>query len=159
MLYFRIFDPEKASYGIDDPYDAVQQLAQSTLRSEIGKLKLDKTFEERDSLNQAVVDSINKAAEKDWGIRAMRHEIKNIQPPRSVISAMELQVSAERTKRAVILESEGKREATVNAAESEKSQVVLNSEAMLLDQVNRGGGRAGHVGCCAGSVIVLPGVW
>ncbi|MDA9163887.1 paraslipin, partial [Rickettsiaceae bacterium] len=128
-----------ASYGVDSPYYAISQLAQTTMRSEIGKLKLDKTFEERETLNHAIVTSINAAA-TNWGIQCMRYEIKDIQPPATILEAMELQVAAERQKRARILESEGHRQAQINVAEGEKEQVVLTSEAAYTDQVNRAKG-------------------
>lgn len=141
VLYVKIVDATAASYGVDNPYYAISQLAQTTMRSEIGKLKLDKTFEERDALNTAIVASINDAA-VNWGIQCMRYEIKDIQPPASILEAMELQVAAERQKRARILESEGHRQAQINVAEGEKAQVVLNSEAAYTDQVNRAKGEA-----------------
>lgn len=141
VLYIKIVDPVAASYGVNNPYYAITQLAQTTMRSEIGKLKLDRTFEERETLNHAIVTSINHAA-TNWGIQCMRYEIKDIQPPKSILQAMELQVAAERQKRAKILESEGHRQAQINIAEGEKAQVVLNSEAALTDQVNRSKGEA-----------------
>ena len=141
VLYVKVLDPKAASYGVSDPYYAVTQLAQTTMRSEIGKLKLDKTFEERETLNHAIVSTMNEAA-VNWGIQCMRYEIKDIQPPSSILKAMELQVAAERQKRAEILESEGKRQSIINKAEGEKAQVVLNSEALLTDQVNRAKGEA-----------------
>lgn len=148
ILYVKIIDPKAASYGVSDPYYAVIQLAQTTMRSEIGKLKLDKTFEERESLNHAIVSTMNKAA-VNWGIQCMRYEIKDIQPPHSILQAMELQVAAERQKRADILESEGKRQSCINKAEGEKAQIVLNSEASLTDQVNRAKGEAEAILCVA----------
>ncbi|MDC0864662.1 paraslipin [Rickettsiaceae bacterium] len=141
ILYVKIIDPKSASYGVSDPYYAIIQLAQTTMRSEIGKLKLDKTFEERESLNHSIVTTMNEAA-TNWGIQCMRYEIKDIQPPRSILQAMELQVAAERQKRANILESEGKRQSRINIAEGEKAQVVLNSEASMTDQINRAKGEA-----------------
>jgi len=141
VLYVKIADPVAASYGVNNPYYAISQLAQTTMRSEIGKLKLDKTFEEREALNHAIVTSINHAA-MNWGIECMRYEIKDIQPPKSILQAMELQVAAERQKRAKILESEGHRQAQINISEGEKAQVVLNSEAAYTDQVNRAKGEA-----------------
>lgn len=141
ILYMRIVDPVAASYGVSDPLYAVSQLAQTTMRAEIGKLTLDKTFEERETLNANIVTAINHAAQ-NWGIQCMRYEIKNITPPNSVLKAMELQVAADRQKRAAILESEGKRQAQINIAEGRKQEVVLNSEAALTDQVNRAKGEA-----------------
>jgi regulator of protease activity HflC (stomatin/prohibitin superfamily) len=144
VLYIRIADPKKASYGVNNPYYAISQLAQTTMRSEIGKIALDKTFEERETLNHLIVSSINQAAES-WGIQAMRYEIKDIQPPESVLRAMELQVTAERQKRAKILESEGQRQAQINAAEGEKAEVVLGSEASKIDQINKAEGESSAI--------------
>jgi len=141
ILYLRITDPVAASYGVSNPAYAVSLLAQTTMRSEIGKLTLDKTFEERETLNANIVTAINQAAQS-WGIQCMRYEIRNITPPTSVLKAMELQVAADRQKRAAILESEGKMQAQINAAEGMKQQVVLASQAALIDQVNRAKGEA-----------------
>lgn len=141
VLYLRIIDPVAASYGVSNPNYAVQLLAQTTMRSEIGKLTLDKTFEERETLNANIVTAINQAAQS-WGIQCMRYEIKNITPPSSVLKAMELQVAADRQKRAVILESEGKQQAQINAAQGSKQQVVLTSEGAMTDQINRAKGEA-----------------
>lgn len=141
ILYVRIIDPVAASYGVADPYYAVSQLAQTTMRSEIGKMPLDTTFEERDTLNVNIVMAINEAA-TNWGIQCMRYEIKDIVPPHSVLQAMELQVAAERQKRAAILDSEGKRQAVINVAEGDKQEVVLTSEAAKIDQINRASGEA-----------------
>lgn len=141
VLYVKIVDAKAASYGVSNPYYAITQLAQTTMRSEIGKLPLDKTFEERESLNAAIVTAINHAA-INWGIQCMRYEIKDIQPPESVLTAMELQVAAERQKRARILESEGLQQAEINNASAEKTSVVLASEGSYIDQVNRAKGEA-----------------
>jgi regulator of protease activity HflC (stomatin/prohibitin superfamily) len=141
VLYVRIVDPVAASYGVSDPIYAVQLLAQTTMRSEIGKLTLDKTFEERETLNANIVTAINQAAQT-WGIQCMRYEIKNITPPTSVLKAMELQMAADRQKRATILESEGKMQAQINVAQASKQQIVLASEGALTDQVNRAKGEA-----------------
>ncbi len=141
VLYVKIVDAKAASYGVNNPYYAITQLAQTTMRSEIGKLALDRTFEERDTLNAAIVVAINQAA-ITWGIQCMRYEIKDIQPPKTVLQAMELQVAAERQKRAHILESEGLKQAKINHAEAEKAETVLNSEAAYIDQVNRAKGEA-----------------
>ncbi|WP_347938650.1 SPFH domain-containing protein [Rickettsia oklahomensis] len=148
VLYVKIIDPMAASYGVNNPYYAITQLAQTTMRSEIGKLPLDRTFEEREALNIAIVSAINQAA-INWGIQCMRYEIKDIQPPQSILKAMELQVAAERQKRAQILESEGNRQAKINHAEGEKAQIVLNSEASYTDQVNRAKGEAEAIGLVA----------
>ena len=141
VLYVKIIDPKAASYGVSDPYYAITQLAQTTMRSEIGKLALDRTFEERETLNCAIVASINHAAH-NWGIQCMRYEIKDIQPPQTILKAMELQVAAERQKRASILESEGRKQSTINHAEAEKAETVLASEAAYTDRVNRARGEA-----------------
>ena len=135
VLYVKIFDPVAASYGVSNPYYAVIQLAQTTMRSEIGKLSLEKIFGERDSLNINIVNSINSAA-KDWGIRCMRHEIKDIQPPSTVLQAMELQIAADRQKRAVILESEGFRQSKINNSEADKIEKVLSSEGAYTQKIN-----------------------
>lgn len=148
VLYVKIVDPIVASYGVNSPYYAITQLAQTTMRSEIGKLPLDRTFEERETLNIAIVSAINQAA-MNWGIQCMRYEIKDIQPPQTILKAMELQVAAERQKRAQILDSEGNRQAKINHAEGEKAQVVLNSEASYTDQVNRAKGEAEAIGLVA----------
>jgi regulator of protease activity HflC (stomatin/prohibitin superfamily) len=141
VLYFRVLDPYKATYGIDDYVFAVTQLAQTTMRSELGKMELDKTFEERDVLNTNIVSAINEAA-GPWGIQVLRYEIKDIVPPQSVMEAMEAQMKAERVKRAQILESEGDRQAAINRAEGEKASVVLAAEADKAEQVLRAEGEA-----------------
>lgn len=141
VLYLKITDPKQASYGVADANFAVTQLAQTTMRSEIGKITLDKTFEERENLNFNIVDAINQASNV-WGIQCLRYEIKDIEPPANVRQAMELQVAAERQKRAEILNSEGQRQSQINVAEGDKQEVVLKSEASLIDQVNRAKGEA-----------------
>ncbi len=141
VLYFKVLDPFKASYGVDDYTFAVIQLAQTTMRSEIGKLDLDKTFEERDLLNSAIVSAINEAA-MPWGVQVMRYEIKDITPPRSVLEAMERQMKAERDKRAAILESEGERQSAINVAEGEKQSVVLAAEGERAQQILKAEGEA-----------------
>lgn len=141
ILYVRIINPKDASYGVENPYFAVTQLAQTTMRSAIGKISLDKTFEERESLNTQIVLNINDAA-LNWGIQCMRYEIKDINPPQNVLKAMELQVAAERQKRAEILESEGKQQAQINRAEAAKRETVLHSEGSMIDQTNRAKGQA-----------------
>jgi regulator of protease activity HflC (stomatin/prohibitin superfamily) len=134
VLYFRVLDPYKATYGVDNYVFAVTQLAQTTMRSELGKMELDKTFEERERLNANIVSSINEASAA-WGIQVMRYEIKDIVPPASVMDAMEAQMKAERVKRAQILESEGDRQAAINRAEGQKASVVLAAEAEKEKQV------------------------
>lgn len=141
VLYFRVLDPYKATYGVDDYVFAVTQLAQTTMRSELGKMELDKTFEERDQLNTNIVTSINDAS-GPWGIQVLRYEIKDIVPPNSVMEAMEAQMKAERVKRAQILESEGDRQAAINHAEGAKQSVVLAAEADKAEQVLKAEGEA-----------------
>lgn len=141
VLYFRVLDPYKATYGVDDYVFAVTQLAQTTMRSELGKMELDKTFEERNTLNTCIVSSINEAAEP-WGIQVLRYEIKDIIPPTSVMEAMEAQMKAERVKRAQILESEGDRQSAINVAEGQKQSQVLAAEADKAEQVLRAEGEA-----------------
>ena len=141
VLYFRVLDPFKATYGVDSYVFAVTQLAQTTMRSELGKMELDKTFEERDLLNTNIVAAINEAS-SPWGIQVLRYEIKDIVPPNSVMEAMEAQMKAERVKRAQILESEGDRQAAINRAEGEKAAVVLSAEADKSEQILRAEGEA-----------------
>ncbi len=150
ILYLKITDPKQASYGVQNPRYAVTQLAQTTMRSELGKMTLDKTFEERESLNINIVQAINEASTV-WGIQCLRYEIKDITPPDNVRQAMELQVAAERQKRAEILDSEGKRQAQINIAEGGKRDVVLQSEAALTDQINRAKGEAEAILAVAGA--------
>jgi regulator of protease activity HflC (stomatin/prohibitin superfamily) len=144
VLYVRIIDPRQASYGVADPYFALIQLAQTTMRSEIGQISMDNTFSERDSLNANIVQAINEAAAA-WGIQCMRYEIKDINPPLSVKDAMERQVTAEREKRASVLQSEGDRQSAINVAEGQKQQVVLASEGAMTDQINRAKGEANAI--------------
>jgi regulator of protease activity HflC (stomatin/prohibitin superfamily) len=141
ILYFRVLDPFKASYGVDDYIFAVTQLSQTTMRSELGKMELDKTFEERDLLNTNIVAAINEAS-GPWGIQVLRYEIKDIVPPQTIMEAMEAQMKAERVKRAQILESEGDRQAAINVAEGQKRSVVLKAEAEKEQQVLRAQGEA-----------------
>jgi regulator of protease activity HflC (stomatin/prohibitin superfamily) len=141
ILYLKVLNPERASYGISDYNFAITQLAQTTLRSEIGKIDLDKTFEERTNINTAVVTELDKASEA-WGIKVLRYEIKNITPPGDILAAMEKQMRAEREKRAVILQSEGQRDAAINTAEGEKQQVIKASEARKQQQINEALGQA-----------------
>ncbi|ETK74236.1 hypothetical protein L917_18646 [Phytophthora nicotianae] len=138
VLYVKIIDPYNASYGVEDPLYAVTQLAQTTMRSELGKITLDKTFEERESLNLSIVEAINQASEA-WGIKCLRYEIRDIAPPRSVKAAMDMQAEAERRKRAEILDSEGERQAYINVAEGKKRAAVLEAEgaaAAILAKAN-----------------------
>jgi regulator of protease activity HflC (stomatin/prohibitin superfamily) len=141
VLYMQILDPQRASYGITDYVFAISQLAQTTLRSEIGKIDLDRTFEERSVINSNVVAELDKASDA-WGVKVLRYEIKNINPPADVLGAMEKQMRAEREKRAVVLNSEGERDAKVNEAEGEKQRVIKESEASKLQQINEAQGQA-----------------
>ena len=141
VLYMQVMNAERASYGIGDYVFAISQLAQTTLRSEIGKIELDKTFEERAVINLNVVRELDLASEP-WGVKVLRYEIKNINPPEDVLSAMEKQMRAEREKRAVILQSEGDRDAQINQAEGEKKRVILGSEAAMQQQINEARGEA-----------------
>jgi len=141
VLYLQILDAARASYGISDYNFAIAQLAQTTLRSEIGKLDLDRTFEERQTINVNVVNELDKATEP-WGVKVLRYEIKNINPPHDVLQAMEKQMRAEREKRAVILTSEGERDAKINQAEGEKQRVIKQSEAARQQQINVAQGQA-----------------
>ncbi len=141
VLYMQVLDPSRASYGIGNYMFAISQLAQTTLRSEIGKIDLDRTFEERGTINQNVVAELDKASDP-WGVKVLRYEIKNINPPQDVLSAMEKQMRAEREKRAVILTSEGVRDAKINEAEGEKQRVVKESEASKILQINEAQGEA-----------------
>ncbi|KAL0587224.1 hypothetical protein ABG067_003282 [Albugo candida] len=127
VLYVKIVDPYNASYGVEDPLYAVTQLAQTMMRSELGKITLDKTFEERESLNKNIVESINQASAA-WGIKCLRYEIRDITPPKSVKAAMDMQAEAERRKRAEILDSEGERQAYINVAEGKKKAAILEAE-------------------------------
>ncbi len=141
VLYMQVLDPQRASYGITDFVFAIAQLAQTTLRSEIGKIDLDRTFEERSVINSNVVAELDKASDP-WGVKVLRYEIKNINPPHDVLSAMEKQMRAEREKRAVVLTSEGERDAKINEAEGEKQRVIKESEAAKLQQINEAQGQA-----------------
>ncbi len=141
VLYMQVLDPARASYGIGNYMFAISQLAQTTLRSEIGKIDLDRTFEERSTINSNVVAELDKASDP-WGVKVLRYEIKNINPPNDVLSAMEKQMRAEREKRAVILNSEGVRDAKINEAEGEKQRVIKESEAVKMQQINEAQGEA-----------------
>ena len=141
VLYMQVLDPHLASYGITNYGFAIAQLAQTTLRSEIGKIELDRTFEARGIINANVVAELDKASVA-WGVKVMRYEIKNITPPKDVLSAMEKQMRAEREKRAVILASEGERDAKINAAEGDKQKVIKASEANKQQQINEAEGQA-----------------
>jgi regulator of protease activity HflC (stomatin/prohibitin superfamily) len=144
ILYFKVLNPERASYGISDYTYAISQLAQTNLRSEIGKIDLDKTFEERTNINTAVVSEVDKASEA-WGVKVLRYEIKNITPPQDVLAAMEKQMRAEREKRALILQSEGQRDAAINNAEGDKQQVIKASEAKKQQAINEAEGQSAAI--------------
>src|SRR5512142_255842 len=144
VLYFKVLNPERASYGITDYNYAISQLAQTNLRSEIGKIELDKTFEERTNINMQVVTEVDKASEA-WGVKVLRYEIKNITPPQDVLAAMEKQMRAEREKRALILQSEGQRDAAINSAEGEKQQTIKKSEAKKQQAINEAEGQAAAI--------------
>jgi len=144
ILYLKVLDPERASYGISNYTFAIIQLAQTTLRSLVGKIDLDRTFEERSSINTEIVSELDKASEA-WGVKVLRYEIKNIEPPQDIIAAMEKQMRAEREKRAVVLQSEGQRDAAINTAEGEKQQVIKASEAKRQQQINEAEGQASAI--------------
>ena len=144
VLYIKVLDAERASYGIADFQFAISQLAQTTLRSEIGKITLDRTFEERSTINISVVNELDKAS-TPWGVKVMRYEIRNINPPQDVINAMEKQMRAEREKRAVVHSSEGQRDAAINEAEGKKQQVIKASEAKRQQQINEAEGEASAI--------------
>jgi regulator of protease activity HflC (stomatin/prohibitin superfamily) len=144
ILYLKVLNPQRASYGISDYNFALIQLGQTTLRSEIGKIELDRTFEERTNINIQVVNELDTAADP-WGVKVLRYEIKNITPPKGVLDAMEKQMRAEREKRAVILTSEGERDAAINQAEGEKQQVIKASEAKKQQQINEAEGAAAAI--------------
>ncbi len=144
VLYLQVLDAQRASYGIGDYMFAIGQLAQTTLRSEIGKIELDRTFEERALINANVVSELDKASDP-WGVKVLRYEIRNINPPQDVLGAMEKQMRAEREKRAVILNSEGERDAKINQAEGEKQRVIKESEAARQQQINEAEGEAAAI--------------
>ncbi|MFO7568691.1 MAG: stomatin-like protein [Smithellaceae bacterium] len=141
VIFIQVFDPQMASYGISNYYFSIIQLAQTTMRSEVGKIDLDKTFEERTTINSMIVSAINDAS-RTWGVKILRYEIKNIVPPETVLKAMEKQMQAEREKRAIILKSEGEKQSAINVAEGQKQKVVLESEAVMQKQVNEANGQA-----------------
>ena len=148
VLYMQVLDAKKASYGIEDYQFASIQLAQTTLRSEIGKLELDRTFEERENINAHIIDAVDRASEP-WGLKITRYEISNINPPQSVKDALEKQMRAERERRAVVAHSEGEREAKVNIAEGDKEEIIKHSEAKKLQQINEAEGKAQEIALLA----------
>jgi regulator of protease activity HflC (stomatin/prohibitin superfamily) len=166
VLYLQVIDPVKASYGIENFLFASTQLSQTTMRSEIGKLELDKTFEERDAINAAIIQAVDKASDP-WGVKITRYEIKNIHPPETVREALEKQMRAEREKRAQIFESEGHRQAKINVAEGMRQEAILQSEGEKMKRINEAEGRAKEIELVAvataegirkiASAIELPG--
>ncbi len=144
ILYLQVVDPMKASYGINNYQFAATQLAQTTMRSVIGKLELDKTFEERDTINVTIVEAVDKASEP-WGVKVTRYEVKNIVPPQSIKDAMEKQMRAEREKRALIAESEGDKQAKINRAEGDKQEMIARSEGEKQKRINEAEGRAQEI--------------
>ena len=144
VLYLQVMDPVKASYGIENYMFASTQLAQTTMRSEIGKLELDRTFEERENINGAIIQAVDKASDP-WGVKITRYEIKNIEPPSSVKDALEKQMRAEREKRAAIAESEGQRQSMINVAEGDKQEAIKRSEGEKLKRINEAEGRAQEI--------------
>jgi regulator of protease activity HflC (stomatin/prohibitin superfamily) len=144
ILYLKVLNPERASYGISDYGFAIRQLAQTTLRSEVGRIDLDKTFEERANINSSVVNELDKATEP-WGVKVLRYEIKSINPPADILNAMEKQMRAEREKRATILNSEAVRESAINMAEGEKQKTIKESEARKQQQINEAEGEASAI--------------
>jgi regulator of protease activity HflC (stomatin/prohibitin superfamily) len=141
ILYMQVVDPKKASYGINNYLFASSQLAQTTMRSVMGKLELDKTFEERETINSVIVDAVDKASDP-WGVKVTRYEVKNILPPQSIKDAMEKQMRAEREKRASIAESEGDRQAKINRAEGDRQEMIARSEGEKQRRINEAEGRA-----------------
>ena len=144
ILYLQVLDPQKASYGIDNYKFASIQIAQTTMRSVIGKLELDKTFEERDVINTSIVEAVDKASDP-WGVKVTRYEVKNISPPQSIKDAMEKQMRAEREKRAIIAESEGTKQAKINVAEGDKQELIKRSEGEMQRRINEATGRASEI--------------
>ena len=144
ILYIQVIDPKKASYGINNYKFAATQLAQTTMRSVIGKLELDRTFEERETMNSQIVDAVDKASDP-WGVKVTRYEVKNIVPPQSIKDAMEKQMRAVREKRALIAESEGDKQARINRAEGVKSELIAHSEGEKQRVLNEAVGKAGEI--------------
>lgn len=144
VLYLQVVDPTKASYGIENYRFASAQLAQTTMRSEIGKLELDRTFEEREAINASIIQAVDKASDP-WGVKITRYEIKNITPPQSVKDALEKQMRAEREKRAAIAESEGERQSKINIAEGAKQEAIMESEGEKMKRINEAEGRAQEI--------------
>ncbi|TRX66485.1 SPFH domain-containing protein [Carboxylicivirga sp. M1479] len=150
VLYLQVIDPKKASYGIDNYGFAAIQIAQTTMRSVIGRLDLDKTFEERETINTSIVEAVDKASDP-WGVKITRYEVKNITPPQSIKDAMEKQMRAEREKRAMIAESEGQKQAKINVAEGEKQELIARSEGEKQKRINEAEGKAAEIESIAGA--------
>ncbi len=150
VLYLQVVNARQSAYGIEDYRFAAIQLAQTSLRSAIGKITLDNTFEARETLNQQVVDALDEAAQ-NWGVKVLRYEIKDIQPPRSVLEAMEKQMRAEREKRAEIARSEGEKQALINRAEGERAEAIALSEGEKMKRINEAEGRAQEILKVAGA--------
>jgi len=144
ILYLLVVDPMKASYGINNYQYAASQLAQTTMRSVVGKLELDKTFEEREGINASIVDAVDRASDP-WGVKVTRYEVKNITPPQSIRDAMEKQMRAEREKRALIAESEGDKQAKINRAEGDKQELIARSEGEKQRKINEAEGHAQEI--------------
>ncbi len=144
ILYLQVLDPQKASYGIDNYRFASIQIAPTTMRSIIGKLELDRTFEARETINVSIVEAVDKASEP-WGVKVSRYEVKNISPPQSIKDAMEKQMRAEREKRAIIAESEGTKQAKINVAEGDKQELIKKSEGEMQKRINEAAGRASEI--------------
>ena len=143
-LYLQVVNSRLSAYGIENYHYAVAQLAQTSLRSAIGKISLDNTFEARESLNQQVVEALDEASQ-NWGVKVLRYEIKDIQPPKSVLEAMEKQMRAEREKRAEIAKSEGERQSTINRAEGDRSEAIARSEGEKMRRINEAEGQAQEI--------------
>ena len=141
IIYYQVTDPQLASYGSSNYIAAITQLAQTTLRSEIGKMELDKTFESRDEINRQVVAVLDEAG-STWGVKVLRYEIKNLTPPEAILRSMQAQITAEREKRALIAKSEGQRQQEINLADGEKQAAVLQSEGQKISAINRAEGEA-----------------
>ena len=144
IIYFQVIDPRLASYGSSDYIQAVTQLAQTALRSVVGKMELDKTFESRDEINHTVVQVLDEAG-RTWGIKVLRYEIKSLTPPEAILRAMQAQITAEREKRAVIATSEGKRQQEINIADGQRQAAILESEGQKQAQINKAQGEAGAI--------------
>lgn len=144
ILYIQVIDPMKASYGINNFQFAATQLAQTTMRSVIGKLELDRSFEEREAINVSIIEAVDKASEP-WGVKVTRYEVKNIIPPQSIKDAMEKQMRAEREKRAQIAESEGDKQAKINRAEGDKQEMIARSEGEKMKKINEASGKATEI--------------